>query len=77
MREYEVTSENELSNIKCTKMIDIMADPQVKHSKLVKHEIDDYKSDVTKKQVLADIEKVALFKPLSSAESQHQASSKT
>jgi hypothetical protein len=42
-----------------------------------KHEISDYKSDVTKKEVLADIEKVALFKPLSSVESQHQASLKT
>ena len=44
---------------------------------LKKHEISDYKSDVTKADVLKDIEKVALFKPLSSAESQRQASLKT
>ena len=31
----------------------------------------------TKKQVLADLEKVALFKPLSSVESQHPTSLKT
>ena len=39
-REYEVISENELSNIKCSKMFDIMADPEVKPTKVVKHEIE-------------------------------------
>jgi hypothetical protein len=44
---------------------------------LKKHEIDDYKSDVTKKEVLANIEKVALFKPKQNGESQPPASLKT